>query len=94
MTEEQLELIEDLHGEEGEKLRNAAKAYKATIAKRLKIQEKEAVQKAELIELVNRAGLKPVSTEDGKKIIRCRIDDTLIEATHEEKDNVKVKVDE
>ena len=93
MAEEQLELIE-VHGENGTKIRDAAIAYKAIIAKRLKIQEKEAVQKAGLIDLVKQADLTPITTDDGKKIIRCRIDDIVVEATHEEKDNVKVKVEE
>lgn len=86
---DQLELI-DVHGEEVKALIEPARAYKKTIYKRLKIQEKEAEQKSELIGLVKQAKLKPI-TENGKKVVRFKYEGVTIEYTHEDKDNIKVK---
>ena len=87
--EEQLQLIE-IHGEKGKKLVEPARAYRATILKRLKMQETEANQKVDLIEKVKAAKLKPI-IENGKKVVRVKIEGVTIEYTHEDKENVKVK---
>ena len=88
---EQMDLI-DVHGEQVKKLIAPARAYRATITKRLKIQETEANQKAALTDLVKAANLKPI-IENRKKIVRFKYEDVTIEYTHEEKDNVKVTID-
>lgn len=89
--DEQLELI-DVHGDEVKGLIGPARAYRSTITRRLKLQEKEAEQKADLIGRVKAANLQPIN-ENGKKVVRFKYEGVTIEYTHEDKDNVKVTED-
>lgn len=58
MSKEQM--LIDIHGVDVRPCIEAARKYRATISKRLKLQEKEAEQKAEVSELVKAADLKPL----------------------------------
>ena len=91
MPEEQLRLIEV--GDEVKELLEPARQYRNTVSRRLKLQKKEADQKAELIAKVKAADLKPIK-EDGKQVVRFKYEDVVVEFVHEEKDNVKVTIEE
>lgn len=87
MTEEQM--LIDIHGKDVKPAIAAARKYRATISKRLKLQEKEAEEKQKVADLVIAAKLKPL--KDG--VIHFKVDGVDI-VVGPGKVSVKVTIDE
>ena len=87
MTDDQM--LIDIHGEEVAPCIPVARKYRATITKRMAIQEKEVDLKDELSALVRAAGLKPLA--DGIIHFKYEGGDILVAPG---KDKVKVVIDE
>lgn len=87
MTEEQM--LVDIHGKDAKPAIAAGRRYRATISKRLKLQDKEAEQKQEVSDLVKALKLKPL--KDG--VIHFKLDGVDIVVTPG-KESVKVTIEE
>ncbi len=85
MTDEQMDLI-DVHGKKMKPVIAAARKYRATIAKRLKLQEKEAEEKQTVSDLIKKLKIKPLPS--GLIHFTCDGLDIIVEPG---KEKVKVK---
>ncbi len=87
MAEEQM--LIDIHGKDAKPAITAGRKYRATITKRLKLQEKEAEEKQEVSDLVKALKLKPL--KDG--VIHFKVDGVDIVVTPG-KESIKVTIEE
>jgi len=75
-----LDLI-DVHPKNAKEIVKTARAYKQTVKARLELQKKEAEQKHELIETVEKAGLTPLKGG----VIKFQVDGVEIKVTPRDK---------